>query len=179
MSIETIFLQSVITRFQYYKELGDKTFARLEDKDFNHQPDGEPNSIAIIIQHVSGNMISRWTNFLTEDGEKPWRNRDGEFISRLLTKQQLLEMWEKGWVCMFNILDNLTGDDLLKTVHIRHEPHVALDAIIRQLSHYSYHAGQIVYIGKMIEGEKWINLSIAKGKSEEFNERKKKESDAG
>ncbi len=172
-SAETIYIQSAVKRFKYYKELADKTFVQLEEKDFNFQPDSESNSIAVIIRHMSGNMISRWTNFLTEDGEKSWRKRDDEFAVHSFTKQQLLEEWEKGWKVMLDVLEHLTEDDLVKTIYIRHEPHIVIDAINRQLSHYPYHVGQIVYIGKMIKRASWKSLSIEKGKSADFNERKK------
>ncbi len=145
----------------------------MEEKDFNFKPDSESNSLTIIIQHMSGNMISRWTNFLTEDGEKPWRKRDDEFEIQSFTKQQLLERWEKGWTMMLEVLEHLTEDDLLKTIYIRHKPHVVIDAINRQLSHYPYHIGQIVYIGKMIRSNNWKSLSIEKGKSDDFNELQK------
>jgi hypothetical protein len=169
LSIETIYIQSAVKRFKYYKELADKTFVQLEEKDFNFQPDSESNSIAMIIRHMSGNMISRWTNFLTEDGEKSWRKRDDEFAVHSFTKQQLLEEWEKGWKAMLDELEHLT-DDLMKTIYIRHEPLMVIDAINRQLAHYPYHIGQIVYIGKMIKSADWKSLSIEKGKSINFNE---------
>jgi hypothetical protein len=170
LSIKTIYIQSVVKRFKYYKELADKTFEQLEEKDFNFQPDSESNSIGVIIRHMSGNMISRWTNFLTEDGEKSWRKRDDEFAVQYFTKQQLFEEWENGWKVMLDVLERLTEDDLVKTIYIRHEPHIVIDAINRQLSHYPYHVGQIVYIGKMIKRASWKSLSIEKGKSLNFNE---------
>lgn len=171
--IENIFIQSAINRFKFYKELADKTFAQLENKDFHFQPDSESNSLAIIIQHMSGNMLSRWTNFLTEDGEKSWRSRDKEFETQAIPVHELLEHWEKGWACMLDVLERLTGPELLKTIYIRAEPLVVADAINRQLSHYPYHVGQIVYIGKLIKGNNWQGLSIDKGKSGDFNVRMK------
>jgi hypothetical protein len=164
-----IFLESAIKRLKYYKELADKTFSQLVEDDFHFQPDKESNSIAIIIQHMSGNMLSRWTNFLTEDGEKSWRSRDEEFEIHSSTKQQLLQDWEKGWACVFDTLQLLTEADLTKTIYIRSEPLVVMDAVNRQLAHYPYHVGQIVYIGKMIKGKDWKSLSIEKGRSEQFN----------
>jgi hypothetical protein len=169
MSLGTIFLQSAIKRLLSYKELGDKTFAQLNDADFHYQPNEESNSIAVIIQHVYGNMLSRWTDFLTTDGEKEWRNRDTEFELHQQTKQQLIELWEKGWTCLLDTLHSLTEDDLLKTIHIRNEPLSVTDAINRQLAHYPYHVGQIIYIGKIIKDKNWSSLSIPRGKSEEFN----------
>ncbi|MBS1748510.1 MAG: DUF1572 family protein [Bacteroidetes bacterium] len=169
-SLGKIFLASVISRVIYYKELAEKTFSQLEDQDFHYQPNNQSNSIAIIIQHMSGNMQSRWTNFLTEDGEKSWRNRDREFNNRKLTRLQLMEIWEKGWKCFIDALLYLKEEDLLKTIHIRKESLVVVDAINRQLAHYPHHVGQIVYIGKMLRGDKWQSLSIAKGQSDDYNQ---------
>lgn len=169
MSLGNVFLTSVIKRLASYKELGDKTFAQLSEDDFFYQPNEESNSIAIIIQHMAGNMLSRWTDFLTADGEKPWRSRDAEFNIRL-NYQQLLDIWEKGWNCCLQALEELTEDDLTKTIHIRGEALLAVDAINRQLAHYPYHVGQIIYIAKILKNENWQSLSIAKGKSAEFNE---------
>lgn len=173
MSLGKIFLESVIKHFSYYKSLGDKTFEQLSDKDFHFAPNESSNSIAIIIQHVSGNMLSRWTDFLTTDGEKDWRNRDNEFQVIDLNKQQLLELWEKGWACCINTLNNLLEDDLNKMITIRSQQLSALDAINRQLSHIPYHVGQIVYIGRMIKQKEWISLSIPKNQSAEFNRQMK------
>jgi hypothetical protein len=169
MSIEKTFLQSAIKRLTYYKELGDKTFEQLSDADFHFKPNEESNSIAIIIQHTAGNMLSRWTDFLTTDGEKEWRNRDVEFEEQHLTKLQLIQFWQKGWDCLLNALNALTGDDLLKTIYIRSEGLLVIDAINRQLAHYPYHVGQIIYVAKIIKNTGWQNLSIAKGHSVAFN----------
>jgi hypothetical protein len=171
MSFEEGFLKDAIKRFQSYKELGDKTFIQLKDKHFFYQPSSESNSIAIIIQHLYGNMLSRFTNFLTEDGEKPWRNRDAEFESVNISKEDLLAFWNTGWDCVFHALNDLHLEDLTKTIYIRTEPMTAYDAILRQLAHYPYHVGQIVYVGKMIKDEEWKTLSIPKGQSKQFNER--------
>jgi hypothetical protein len=173
-SIAKIFLAAVIKRLAYYKELGDKTFAVLETKDFHFCPTTESNSIAVIIQHVSGNMISRWTHFLTSDGEKEWRNRDEEFAIKTYSKEQLVELWEKGWDCCMDAIRKLEEDDLLKTIYIRGEGLTVVDAINRQLAHYPYHVGQIVYVGKMIKNDKWQSLSIPKNKSDEFNQQMKR-----
>jgi hypothetical protein len=169
MIIEKSFLQSTIKRLSYYKELGDKTFAQLTDADFHYHPNEASNSIAIIIQHTAGNMLSRWTDFLTSDGEKEWRNRDTEFEEQHLSKQQLIEFWEKGWQCLLDALNALTEDDLLKTIYIRSEGLLVLDAVNRQLAHYPYHVGQIIYVAKIITSNNWQNLSIAKGSSSQFN----------
>jgi Protein of unknown function (DUF1572) len=169
MSVSSIFLDSAKKRFLSYKDLGDRTFSQLEERDFFLKPNETSNSIAQIIRHLSGNMISRWTNFLTEDGEKPWRNRDSEFDLEASNKEELLNRWEKGWDCLLNTLQNLQETDLEKTVYIRNEPLIVIDAINRQLAHYPHHVGQIVYIGKLIKSDGWKNLSIEKGKSEAFN----------
>jgi hypothetical protein len=129
MSIGSSFLQSAIKRLGYYKELGDKALTQLNDTDLHFQPNEESNSIAIIIQHTAGNMLSRWTDFLTSDGEKEWRNRDTEFEEQHLTKQQLVDLWQKGWDCCLGTLRSLTEEDLLKTIHIRSEGLLAVDAI--------------------------------------------------
>lgn len=165
----SVFLQSAIKRVNYYKQLGERTFDQLVEKDFYFQPNGVSNSLAVIIQHMSGNMLSRWTNFLTEDGEKSRRNRDTEFENQHYSKQQLMERWEKGWHCFTGALENLQDHDLLKTVYIRKEPLLVIDAINRQLAHYPYHTGQIIYIGKIIKGAGWKSLSIEKNKSEDYN----------
>ncbi len=170
MDIGNEFLKSAVKRLSYYKELGDKTFEQLKEADFHFQPDEESNSIALIIQHVAGNMLSRWTDFLTSDGEKEWRNRDIEFEDQHLSKQELVDYWQKGWDCCLGALNALTADDLLKTIHIRREGLLAIDAINRQLAHYPYHVGQIIYLARIIKKEDWQNLSIAKGHSVQFNQ---------
>jgi len=168
-SLGTEYLQTAIRRLRYYKVLGEKTFDQLTDADMHFKPNEASNSIAVIIQHVAGNMLSRWTNFLFEDGEKPWRNRDEEFEVHDYSKQQLLELWENGWTCFLEALTSLTENDLLKTVYIREEPLLVIDAINRQLAHYPYHVGQILYVAKIIKDTGWQSLSIEKGKSEAYN----------
>jgi hypothetical protein len=163
------YLATAIKRLRYYKLLGDRTFEQLEEKDFLYQPNAASNSIAMIIQHLHGNMLSRWTNFLTEDGEKESRKRDEEFTALPYTKAQLIEIWEQGWSCFLGALESLTEEDLLKTITIRQEPLIVIDAINRQLAHYPYHIGQIVYIGRMIKDQSWKSLSIEPGKSAEYN----------
>ena len=169
MSIGDTYLQSIIKRLNYYKGLGDKTLSQLTEDDLHFTPNAESNSIAIIIQHMAGNMLSRWTDFLNADGKKDWRSRDAEFEEQHLTKQQLLDHWQKGWDCCLDTLNSLTEDDLLKTIYIRSEGLVAIDAINRQLAHYPYHVGQIIFLAKSIKNENWQNLSIAKGNSEQYN----------
>ena len=163
------YLETVTRRLKYYKDLGDKTFLQLREVEFHYRPNEESNSIAVIIQHMAGNMLSRWTNFLTEDGEKEWRLRDDEFEIHTYTKQQLIEIWEKGWSCLLDALGSLTETDLVKTVQIRKEPLTVIDAITRQLAHYPYHIGQIIYIGKIIKDKDWKNLSVPKGHSQVYN----------
>jgi hypothetical protein len=162
------FLKDAIKRFKAYKDLGDKTFEQLEDKDFFFKPSTESNNIAVIVQHLFGNMLSRWTNFLTEDGEKEWRKRDAEFEITELSKQDVLSFWNEGWECLFNAMKSLTEEDLLKTVTIRTEPLFVYDAILRQLAHYPYHVGQIVYLGRLLKNEEWKSLSIPKGQSNQY-----------
>lgn len=168
--IEQIFLDSVIKRFTEYKALGEKTFEQLNDEEMLFQPNEASNSIAVIIQHLHGNMLSRWINFLTEDGEKEWRNRDAEFEVHKLSKQQLIEKWGEGWTAVLNSLQSLTNDDLTKTITIRSQPLNVVDAINRQLAHYGYHVGQIVYLGRWIRQDGWKSLSIPKNQSQQFNQ---------
>lgn len=165
------FIKYCIKRLEYYKSLGDKTFEQLEEKDFHFQPSPDSNNIAIIIQHLYGNMMSRWTNFLTEDGEKDWRRRDAEFEDMQRCKQDLLNFWNEGWKVLLDTLKSLRPDDLTKTIYIRTEPLVVYDAIIRQMAHYPYHVGQIVTLGKMSRDKEFKSLSIPKGESREFNQK--------
>ena len=169
-----IFLTSAIQQFRDYKELGDKTFNQLAEKDFYYRPDQSCNSLANIIAHLNGNMLSRWTNFLAEDGEKEWRNRDIEFEEQSKSRADLLELWEEGWAVLFTALTSLRKEDLNKTVYIRTKPLTVIEAIHRQLTHYASHVGQIVYIGKLIKMGDWKSLSIGKGSSAAFNEQMKK-----
>lgn len=168
-SLGLVYLESVTKRLLTYRQLGDATFAQLQEEDFYFVPAPSGNSIAVIIHHLHGNMLSRWTNFLTEDGEKAGRNRDVEFSPPSGGKEELIALWDKGWNCLLDTLRSLTEADLLATITIRHEPLMAIDAINRQLAHYPYHVGQIVYIGKMIRGDSWQSLSIPRGASQQFN----------
>src|SRR4051794_8127243 len=162
-------LKDMLKRFKIYKELGDKTFAQLTNEDFVYQPNEQSNSIAMIVQHLHGNMLSRFTNFLNEDGEKPWRNREKEFDEVVLKKEEVLNLWNEGWACFFNAVESLQPDDLMKTIYIRTEPLLVYDALLRQLAHYPNHIGQIQYIGKMRKAGAWQSLSIPRGQSENFN----------
>lgn len=168
-AVANAFLESAVKRFEDYKMLGDKTFAQLSGEQLHVQPNATSNSIAIIMQHLHGNMLSRWTAFLTEDGEKEWRQRDAEFETQPLSKEALLQIWNEGWAVLFNALASLTAHDLLKNITIRRQPLLVIDAINRQLAHYSYHVGQIVYLGKLLQGANWQTLSIPKGGSQQFN----------
>ena len=162
----------MIKLYLYYKSLGDKTLERLTDEQLNWQYNDDSNSVAIIVKHMWGNMLSRWTDFLTSDGEKEGRDRDGEFDPGHLTKEKILEKWDEGWACVFKALEPLTDGDMQKIVYIRNEVHTVEEAVQRQLAHYAYHVGQMVFLGKMIKGSAWSSLSIARNKSKEFNEGK-------
>ena len=166
------FLTSAIKQFEYYKLLGEKTFAQLQDEKLFWQYNTESNSIATIIKHLQGNMFSRWTNFLTTDGEKEWRNREQEFENDIQTKKQMITLWNTGWQCLFDALHSLPETDLEKIIYIRNQGQTVTEAINRQLCHYSYHVGQIVFIGKMICNRKWQTLSIPKGNSHQYNAEK-------
>ncbi|MEJ7821026.1 MAG: DUF1572 family protein [Chitinophagaceae bacterium] len=163
-----IFLKSAIKRLTYYKILGDKTFGQLPEEDFHFTPSEESNNIATIIQHMHGNMLSRWTDFLTSDGEKEWRNRDAEFEDQKFNKEQLLKLWEEGWACFLDAAKSLSQDDFKKTIYIRSQPLTVVDAFNRQFAHYPYHVGQIIYAAKIIKNKNWQNLSVEKGKSVEY-----------
>jgi hypothetical protein len=168
MNIEKHFLENSIGVFINYRTLAEKAFAQLtNDKDFHYQPDEESNSIAILIKHMSGNMISRWTDFLTTDGEKPDRNRDSEFVDDVESKEKLMNAWNKGWKVFMDTLYSLKEEDLLKTVTIRGEGLTVMQALNRQTAHYAYHVGQIVFIAKHIKGKEWKSLSIPKNRSAE------------
>ena len=158
-----------IKRFLYYKKLSNRSLAQLSEEQIFWQYNEESNSIAIIIKHIAGNMRSRWINFLTEDGEKSWRNRDSEFENTFKTKEEVLEYWEKGWACLFEALNQITDENINSTIYIRGEAHSVVDAVFRQLAHYPYHIGQIIYIAKMMKNEDWQTLSIARNKSADFN----------
>jgi len=171
---DSIILESAIQQFRDYKLLAEKAFAQLVEKDFHFQPNDETNSVAINITHLYGNMMSRWTNFLTEDGEKEWRQRDDEFEVHDYSRDKLLELWEQGWLTVFGALQSLRPGDLEKTIYIRSKPLSVMDAIHRQLTHYSYHVGQIVMLGKIVKAAKWKSLTIPKGQSTQFNSEMKK-----
>ncbi|GAB4017417.1 DUF1572 domain-containing protein [Spirosoma koreense] len=166
------YLSSVRKQFAYYKLLGEQTIAQLPDEALFWQYNSESNSIAMIVKHLWGNMLSRWTDFLTTDGEKAWRNRDAEFENDIQSRDELLAKWEAGWSCLLNTIDSLGSDDLQKEIFIRNMGHSVLEAINRQLAHYPYHVGQIVFIGKMVRGTEWASLSIPRGSSTQYNTEK-------
>lgn len=168
MKIGNVYLRVVIELFKSVKTLGDKTIEQLSEQDIHWTYNQESNSIAVIVKHLSGNMISRWTDFLTSDGEKENRNLDEEFIDDISSKSELISVWEKGWDVLIDTLTGLKEDDLLKTIKIRGEKHLVLEAIERQMAHYAYHVGQIVYIGKQLKNNEWKTLSIPRGKSEDY-----------
>ncbi len=158
----------------YYKSIGDRTLVQLDEHQLHWKFNEESNSIAILIQHLGGNMLSRFTDFLTSDGEKSNRNRDAEFEEdNRISYDQLMDIWEKGWSCTFQAVDKLTSNDLEKIITIRGEDHTVFEALNRQLAHYSYHVGQMVTLGKMQADNNWMSLTIPKGKSQEYNDSKK------
>ncbi|RYY98906.1 MAG: DUF1572 domain-containing protein [Chitinophagaceae bacterium] len=171
--MEALYLESARKRFAEEKVLGDKTLDQLSGLQLLWQPNDASNSIALIIQHLHGNMRSRWTNFLTEDGEKEWRERDAEFAPRELPAEAVRALWEEGWSVLFTALDSLQPSDLGRDVHIRSQPLTVVDAINRQLAHYSYHVGQIVFLGKWLRADAWSSLSIPRGHSRQFTEQLK------
>ncbi len=164
------YLQSLQKEFHRYKKLGEDTFAQLSDDELQWQNSTTDNSISIIVKHMAGNMHSRFTAFLTEDGEKSWRNREGEFEASFRNKTEMKNAWENGWECLFKALEALTPERMDSKIRIRNEVHTVEEALNRQLGHYAYHIGQIVVLGKMIKGDSWTSLSIPKGGSARFNE---------
>ena len=165
------YLQSVIKQFEYYKLLGEKTFNQMPDEKLFWQMNEDSNSVATIVKHLSGNMLSRWTDFLNSDGEKEWRNRDAEFENDIDTRQKMMTVWQAGWEVFLQTLNALTEADLDKMIYIRNQGHTVMEAINRQLAHYPYHIGQIVYIGKL-NATHWESLSIPRGNSQQFNDTK-------
>lgn len=166
------YLLSIIKQFQYYKSVGDKTFNQLSFEDMQWQSNEDSNSVSIISKHIVGNMLSRWTDFLTEDGEKTWRKRDAEFKDTYTSKEDIIASWESGWFCLFNALKDLKTEDLERIIYIRNEGHTVIEAINRQLAHYAYHIGQIVFLAKLLKGEQWVSLTIPRENSSTYNEEK-------
>nr|WP_294943908.1 DUF1572 family protein [uncultured Mucilaginibacter sp.] len=166
------YLQSARKQFEYYKSVGERAMAQVDDDALFWQYNAESNSIATIVKHLWGNMLSRWTDFLISDGEKPWRQRDAEFESNTLSRDELMAQWNEGWACLFGALDSLNESNWATDIFIRGEKHTVTDAINRQLAHYPYHIGQIVFIAKMIADNNWASLTIPRGKTQEFNANK-------
>src|SRR5262244_2984461 len=172
-SLAAAYLDEAFRSFRGYKRMADGALAQLNDEDFFYLPDPESNSVAIVVKHISGNLRSRWTDFLTTDGEKPDRNRDQEFEMKAgVTRGELMRWWEDGWNCVQQTLAALQPEEIGRTVFIRGEPHSVIQAIQRSLAHIAYHVGQIVYLGRHLRQAAWNSLSIPKGKSAEYNARK-------
>src|SRR5262245_45938547 len=169
MDIATEFMAAVINAFEANKRLADRAIAQVPDAQLHVALDANTNSIAVIMKHVAGNLLSRWTDFLTTDGEKPWRNRDDEFVDSFRSRAEVLELWERGWACLLTTLKSLKGSDLAQTVTIRGEPHSVPLALERSLGHTCYHIGQIVQVARIHAGDKWKTLTIPRGGSEQFN----------
>jgi hypothetical protein len=165
----TSYIEDSLSLFRYYKKLSEGAMEQLTDEQLFAALDAEMNSIAVIVKHMAGNMRSRWTDFLTSDGEKPDRNRDSEFVQPPMTRAELLQMWNDGWRIVFGALEPLSDADLTKTVTIRGESHSVMQAINRQLAHYAYHVGQIVFLAKHLNASGWTSLSVPRNKSAEFN----------
>lgn len=170
--MKTSYIESVWKQFEYYKMLAEKAMEQLPEEKLFWQYNEESNSIAIIAGHMAGNMLSRFTDFLTSDGEKPWRNRDAEFETEFSSRGELLERWNQGWTCVLDAVSRLAETDLETIVYIRNEGHTVTEAINRQLAHYAYHTGQIVYIAKMLKNAEWKSLSIPRNRSAAYNQQK-------
>ncbi len=166
---DRLVMDAMIKRFQAYKEMAEKVFSQISDAQLHQPLDENTNSIAVIAKHMSSNLRSRFTDFLTSDGEKPNRDRDSEFVDDIPDRQAFLAMWERGWQCLFNAILPLTDSDLNKTITIRGESHSVIDALLRQLSHHSYHTGQIVQLARYLAKDKWTVLTIPRGGSRRFN----------
>ncbi len=164
------YLRVSIADFRRMKRLAEKAMDQLEDDDYHQTPDAEANSVAVLIRHLSGNMLSRWTDFLTTDGEKSWRHRDDEFVDSFDSRAEVLDYWEKGWNCLLDTLRTLEPDDLSKTVTIRGEPHSVPLAIHRSLAHCGYHVGQIIMIARILAGDDWETITIPRGGSSTYNQ---------
>jgi hypothetical protein len=169
MDIATEFLSATCNAFEANKRMADRAVEQVPDDKLHVALDANTNSIAVTMKHVAGNLISRWTDFLTTDGEKPWRNRDDEFVDSFDSRADLLEFWERGWACLRTALDRLSPEDLRQTVSIRGEPHSVPLALERSLAHTAYHIGQIVQLARFHAGEQWNTLTIPRGGSEQFN----------
>jgi hypothetical protein len=172
MDINQIYLDNIKKQFLYYKTLGEKAMDQIEAEQLFVRVTDDSNSIATIVKHIWGNMLSRWTDFLTTDGEKPARDRDAEFENDITTKDELLLRWHAAWSCLFNALDSIEPDQLSQIIYIRNEGHTVIEAINRQLAHYPYHIGQIIYAAKLLKKSNWESLSIPKNSSKQYNNEK-------
>jgi hypothetical protein len=169
--LTTSYLRDSLSLFRYYKKLAERAMEQVTDEQLFAALDGEMNCIAIIVKHLAGNMRSRWVDFLNSDGEKPDRKRDTEFENPPATRAAVMTMWEEGWSCVFAALEPLSDEDVERTVEIRGEPHSVMQAIHRQIAHYAYHCGQIVFLAKHLQAAQWKALTVPRGKSEEVNQR--------
>jgi Protein of unknown function (DUF1572) len=169
LKFTTSYVEDALAILRQYKQLGERAMAQVSDEQLFALLDDESNSIAIIVKHVTGNMRSRWTDFLTSDGEKPTRNRDSEFVDPPATREALMREWEEGWACVFGAIEPLSDADLERTVTIRGEAHSVMQAINRQLAHYPQHVGQIILLAKHYAGLRWQTLSVARNRSADFN----------
>jgi uncharacterized damage-inducible protein DinB len=171
LKFTTSYREDSIEVFRYYKKLAERAMEQVKDEQLTAVLDSQMNSIAIIVKHMAGNMRSRWTDFLTTDGEKPDRNRDTEFVDAPVSRDAIQKTWEEGWQTLFNALSPLSEADLGRTVLIRGEPHSVMQAMNRQIAHYAYHCGQIVLLAKHFQADEWKSLSVPRGKSAEFNKK--------
>jgi hypothetical protein len=169
---KNVVVAAYIKQFEYYRSLGEKAMSQIEDESLHWRPSPDDNSIAVIVKHLRGNMMSRWTNFLTSDGEKEWRLRDDEFELEEAARELLSSWWNEGWDCLFNAIRPLNDEMLSQTILIRNQEHTVQEALNRQLAHYAYHIGQIVLLAKMRAGKEWLALSIPKAGSDAYNAEK-------
>ena len=169
------FIESTSKQFQYYKHLGEKAIAQLDDEEIFDEDSAWVNNVAVIVKHLHGNMMSRWTDFLDSDGEKEWRERDGEFDFDVKNREEMMKLWEEGWSKVFSALQQAKSANNDQLVYIRNQGHTIAEAILRQVTHYAYHVGQIVYIAKLQREKNWISLSIPRGESKSFNKNKFKQ----
>jgi hypothetical protein len=170
-TLTTSYLEDSLSLFRHYRKLGEKAMAQVSDDQLSTALDAEMDSIAQVVKHLAGNMRSRWTDFLASDGEKSNRNRDSEFCDPPVTREAVMQMWNEGWALVFAALEPLSGADVDKTVTIRGEPHSVMQAINRQMAHYSYHIGQIVLLAKYFTQDRWQSLTVPRGKSVEFHQK--------
>ncbi len=170
-SAKNVVIESATETFRSQKDIAERAIVQVNNEDIHKPLDPETNSIAVIMKHMAGNMRSRWTDFLTSDGEKPWRHRDDEFVDDIRSRQELQNFWEEGWACVFDAVSQLSDQDLHKIVHIRGKPHSVIRAIDRAIDHYGYHVGQIVQIARIRAQHDWTTLSIPRGESEAYNQR--------